>query len=135
MKGRDVRATLLTCCYAETLEREGLPASRVKFLQSLDTGTPPTRTLIATLIRAPRFATLDWSSLKAMLAMINAWTKAPVVDPQEIQNLRHPYGEQHAVQQPEQAAQTYPEQTKALNATLDHWRERIKASVADWSKQ
>ena len=91
--------------------------------------------MTAALVNDPRFATLDWSSLKAMLTLINGWTKSPVVDPQEIQNLRHPYGEQHAVQQPEQAAQVYPEQTKGLNAALDRWRASIKASVGEWSKQ
>jgi len=135
LKGLAVAGETVNWFYAETLKDEGVPHSRVKFLQALDPKSLESRAMTAALVNDPRFATLDWSSLKAMLTLINGWTKSPVVDPQEIQNLRHPYGEQHAVQQPEQAAQVYPEQTKGLNAALDRWRASIKASVGEWSKQ
>jgi hypothetical protein len=120
--------------YSETLKDEGVPHSRVKFLQSLDPNDPQTRKLLSQLVSEPRFATLDWSSLKALTTILNHWTKTPIISPEELANLQHPYGEQHAVQRPEQAAKTYPTQTAELNQALTQWREKIKTSQPQWSQ-
>lgn len=123
---------LLNWFYGETLKDEGVPHSRTRFIGSLDPKSADTRKLLAAIIAEPRFATLDWSSLKALIPILNQWTARPVVTPDEMQSLHHPYGEQHVVEQPEQAEQIYPEQTKALNQTLDDWRQKIRASTEEW---
>jgi hypothetical protein len=118
--------------YGETLKNEGVPHSRCKFLMSLDPKSPSTRKLLAVLIADQRFNTLDWSSLKTLIPIINQWTTTPIISPDELQSLQHPYGEQHVVQQPDQAADLYPAQTKELNRVLEQWREKVRASMSKW---
>lgn len=132
LRGADESPFLINWFYGETLKDEGVPHSRCKFLEALDPKSADTRKIIAGLIAEPRFSTLDWSSLKAMLQIVNTWTTSPVVSPEEIESLHHPYGEQHVVQQPENAAKIYPEQTTALNQTLNEWREKLRESTAKW---
>jgi hypothetical protein len=105
----------------------------VRFLQSLNAKDPKTRLLLTALVNDSRFTTLDWSSLKALIPILNQWTAAPIVTPEELAALQHPYGEQHAVQRPEQAAKTYPTQTAELNQTLTQWRQKVKESLPQWS--
>ncbi len=131
-RGAEESPFLINWFYGETLKDEGVPDSRCKFLESLDPKSPGTRKIIAGLIAEPRFSSLDWSSLKAMIRIINTWSASPVVSPEEIESLQHPYGEQHVVQQPQDAAKIYPEQTKALNETLNQWREKLRDSTAKW---
>jgi hypothetical protein len=133
LQGLSASTDLINWLYGETLKDEGVPHSRCKFLQSLDPSSADTRKLLAALIADPRFATLDWSSLKSLIPILNHWTTSPVVSSEDLQSLHHPYGEQHVVQQPDQAAQIYPTQTKELNQTLDTWRQKIKESTAQWS--
>jgi hypothetical protein len=123
---------LLNWFYGETLKDEGVPHSRARFLESLDAKSADTRKLLAAIIAEPRFATLDWSSLKTLIPILNQWTAKPVVTADEMQSLHHPYGEQHVVEQADQAAQIYPAQTKALNQTLNDWRQKIRASTEEW---
>jgi hypothetical protein len=131
-QGASVIPFLLNWFYGETLKDEGVPHSRARFLQSLDPKSADTRKLLAAIIAEPRFATLDWSSLKALIPILNQWTAKPIITADEMQSLHHPYGEQHVVEQPDQAAQIYPAQTKALNQTLDDWRQKIRASTEEW---
>jgi hypothetical protein len=131
-RGADESPFLINWFYGETLKDEGVPHSRCKFLEALNPKSPDTRKIIAGLIAEPRFSTLDWSSLKAMIRIINTWTARPVVSPEEMQSLEHPYGEQHVVQRPDEAAKIYPEQTKTLNDTLSHWREKLRESTGKW---
>jgi hypothetical protein len=135
LQGLPTAPDLVHWFYSETLKDEGIPHSRVKFLQSLDPDDRKTRALLSQLISERRFATLDWSSLKALTTILNHWTKTSVITPEELANLQHPYGEQHTVQSPEQAAKTYPTQTAQLNQTLAQWREKIKSSEPQWSQQ
>ena len=123
---------LLNWFYGETLKDEGVPHSRATFLQSLDPNAGDTRKLLAGLIAEPRFASLDWSSLKALIAILNQWTDKPVVSVQDMQALSHPFGEQHVVQRPDEAMHFYPDQTKALNQALEQWRQKIRESVSQW---
>jgi hypothetical protein len=125
---------LINWFYGETLKDEGVPHSRCKFLAALDPKAARTRKIIAGLIAEPRFSTLDWSSLKEMIQIVNGWTAPPVVSLEEVKSLHHPYGEQHVVQKPAEAMKIYPEQTKALNATLDQWRTKLRESTGKWFK-
>ena len=134
LQGLSSASEVIDWLYSETLKDEGVPHSRCKFLQSLDPTAPETRKLLAALIADPRFTTLDWSSLKTLIPILNHWTTSPIISPQDLQSLHHPYGEQHVVQQPDQAAQTYPTQTKELNQTLTQWRQKIKESTPQWSR-
>jgi hypothetical protein len=134
LQGLPAAPDLVHWFYGETLKDEGIPDSRVKFLQSLDPGDAKTRTLLSQLVSEPRFAGLDWSSLKALTPILNHWTQTPIISAEELTALQHPYGEQHAVQSPEQAAKTYPTQTAALNQTLVQWREKIRTSQPQWSQ-
>lgn len=134
VQGLPAAPDLVHWFYAETLKDEGVPHSRVIFLQSLNPNDPRTRTLLSQLVSEPRFDTLDWSSLKALTTIVNHWTPSPVISNDELASLQHPYGEQHAVQRPEQAAKTYPTQTAELNQTLTQWREKIKTSQPRWSQ-
>ena len=68
-----------------------------------------------------------------MLRIVNTWTASPVVSPEEIESLSHPYGEQHVVQRPEEAAKIYPEQTKTLNETLNQWRKKLETAPPNGS--
>ena len=133
LQGLSSADDLIRWFYSETLKDEGVPHSRARFLLSLDPHAPATRTLLARLILHRAFNTLDWSSLKALIPILNQWVPTPIVSPQELHDLQHPYGEQHTVQQPDQAAKTYPEQTQKLNQTLATWRQKIQASVPIWS--
>jgi hypothetical protein len=133
LQAANASADLIHWFYSETLKNEGVPHSRVKFLQSLDAKDPKTRLLLSGLVNDSQFTALDWSSLKALIAILNQWLATPVVTPDELAALQHPYGEQHAVQRPEQAAKTYPTQTTELNQTLTLWRQKIKQSLPQWS--
>lgn len=115
--------------YGETLKDEGVPHSRARFLQSLDPNDPNTKRLIRSLLFDPRMDSLDWSSLKLIIPMVNRWTKQPVISNEDVAALQHPYGEQHVVQRPDYAMKTYPDQTRALNQTLDQWRQKLKQAL------
>jgi hypothetical protein len=123
------RDVLRNWFYGETLKDEGVPHSRARFLQSLDPRDPNAKTLLASFIADDRFASLDWSSLKLVIPMVNTWARRPVISDEEVASLQHPYGEQHVVQRPAEALKTYPEQTKALNQTLAQWRQRLKDAL------
>jgi hypothetical protein len=133
LQASNATADLTHWFYSETLKNEGVPHSRAKFLQSLDPKDPKTRLLLTNLVNDSRFATLDWSSLKALIPILNEWTPTPIVSPNELSALQHPYGEQHTVQRPDQAAKTYPTQTAELNQTLIQWRQKVKESLPQWS--
>jgi hypothetical protein len=135
LQGTSSTDDLIRWFYSETLKDEGVPHSRARFLLSLDPHAPATRTLLAKLIHHLDFNTLDWSSLKALIPILNQWVQTPIVSPKELHDLQHPYGEQHTVQQPDQAAKTYPEQTPQLNQTLTTWRQKIQSSVPTWSSK
>src|SRR5207253_79757 len=119
---------ILDWFYGETLKHEGVPHSRATFLAALDPAAAQTKTVVHRLVHDPRFQALDWSSLKSVARIVNRWTAT--IPEQELASLHHPYGEQHVVEEPEQAAKTYPEQTKELNQTLANWRRRIQRSMA-----
>lgn len=120
---------ILDWFYGETLKHEGVPHSRATFLSALDPAAPQTRAFVQRLVKDPRFQTLDWSSLKSVARIVNRWTAT--IPEQELTSLHHPYGEQQVVEEPDQAAKTYPEQTKKLNQTLADWRQRIRKSIGD----
>lgn len=123
------RDVLRNWFYGETLKDEGVPHSRARFLQSLDPRDPNAKTLLTSFIADDRFASLDWSSLKLVIPMVNTWARRPVISDEEVASLQHPYGEQHVVQRPAEAMKTYPGQTKALNQTLAQWRQRLKDAL------
>lgn len=119
--------------YREPLEHQGVPTSRCKFLNSFTKdSSAPVRVLFAHVIADPRFDTLDWSSLKAMIAIVNSWTKQPVVSLDETRDLGHVLGEQRFIENVAKAEEKYPEETRRVLATLATWREHLRASVKEW---
>lgn len=134
LEGLGASARLVDWFYGETLKHEGVPHSRCMFLQALDSKSPASRQMVVKLIEEPRFAGLDWSSLKSLIPLINAFAARDIISESEVRNVQHPYGEQHVVQFPDQAMKTFPQQTQKLNADLAGWRKRIQAAVVEWNK-
>lgn len=134
LEGLDASARLVEWFYSETLKHEGVPHSRCMFLQALDSKSPASRQMVVKIVQDPRFAGLDWSSLKSLIPLVSAFAARDIISDSEVRSVQHPYGEQHVVQFPDQAMKTFPQQTQKLNADLAGWRKRIQASVVEWNK-
>lgn len=134
LEGLDASARLVEWFYGETLKHEGVPHSRCMFLQAQDPKSPASRQMVVKIVEDPRFAGLDWSSLKSLIPLVNAFAGREVISDAEVRSVQHPYGEQHVVQFPDQAMKTFPQQTQKLNDDLAGWRKRIQASVVEWNK-
>lgn len=91
------------------------------------------RRLLAILVADKRFDEWEARELEGLAQALNRSSLKPVVDPEELRNLRHPLGLDYVDRYPEKAMEKNPQETQALMDKLSHWRVAIRAEVATWS--
>jgi len=121
--------------YTESPRRGHFPHSRALFLRLVTRQAGPAlRLLIAGIVSDSRLESLDWQTLESLATTVNAVAKKAVVPPAELERASHPLGMAHFHWERERAAEQYPKETAELLKVLEGWRERLRASVAEWSK-
>ncbi|PQO41947.1 HEAT repeat domain-containing protein [Blastopirellula marina] len=100
--------------------------SRIRLIQAMQ-DDPHGREMIAKIIQDQRLDDLDWQSLRQLIQTVNAWTASPVVTEEDLQAARHPLGISHYHWEKERARKDYPAETKALEANLQDWRNKLHA--------
>ncbi len=90
------------------------------------------RRLLVRIVRDERFEQLDWGTLEFFIKGLNRNLLHPVVSSHELDSTSHPLGKSHVHGMMERARQLHPRETAELLATLESWRERIRARLSDW---
>jgi hypothetical protein len=108
--------------YGEKVETNPHTPQTEIFLRSVrGVRAPADRKLLARLVTDPRLNTLDHQSLRAVIEVVNGWTKQPVVD---VRDLRPAW---------EHGGWT-PETPRDLQVVAG-WRERLRKSLAEWQPE
>lgn len=100
--------------------------ARVRLIQAMQDDSHG-REMIAKIIQDQRLDNLDWQSLRQLVQTVNSWTASPVVTEEDLQAARHPVGSAHYHWEKERARKDYPAETKALEANLQDWRNKLQA--------
>lgn len=90
------------------------------------------RRMFGRLASDDRFAEASPTALVAILRWLNQTQLAPIVDDEDLRNLRHPWGADRGWFDREQAAADHPGETAAMVATMARWRQAIADHVRDW---
>lgn len=131
LRGKEESKYLIDWYYSETPDKWWTtPSCRVKFIRALQSD-PNGKSMVAAIIRDPRFSTIDWQAESQLVETVNSWCKAPIVTNDEFQKAWHPLGSSYD-REIADAEKKYPEQTKALRALLEDWRKRLLASLQEW---
>jgi len=92
------------------------------------------RSLLAELVKDPRFEQTDWHTLRHLIEGLNRWTKEPILTPEEMRDLQHPTGSYHFVLDLPGHRAKHPQETARVLKTLADWRQRVRDSVPQWSQ-
>jgi hypothetical protein len=95
-----------------------------------DLGRPEGRVLLRTILEDPRLDRTTPTVMRGLALACNAQAAGdesePPFGPREPWDLSHPLGIDHYSNAPEEAAEAWPEQSKALEATMTEWRARMR---------
>lgn len=118
--------------YAPKPERATLLLGEASFVRLIGPGADA-RTPVARIVMDDRFEAVKWSALEELVRWVNGWVLRPVVAPDEIEGIRYPMTAQQFESTQAKAEEQYPNETAELRRTLQDWRDRLRASVPDWS--
>jgi len=120
--------------YTESPQHAHFPHSRALWLQLVAGQLKAAlRNLIAAIVSDYPLASLDWQTLEALAKTVNAVAGKAVVPPSDLEKASHPLGPAHFHRQRERATEKYPLQTAELLSVLAGWREKMRASLPEWS--
>lgn len=114
--------------FAEVPQRGAFGFGRTRFAVGL--GAPVHAPLLRAILRDERLATLDWQTLRCLGDAANQHATEPVIPPQELRGLSHPFGMGHYHWQREAAREQHPDATATLETTLARWRR----ALATWAR-
>jgi hypothetical protein len=107
--------------FGEKVEKHIHATQTELFLERIkEARAPANRKLVERLITDKRLNKLDHQSLRALVFVVNDWTRKPVIEPAEL----WPNWEKHT---------QWPE-TAADERILDEWREKLRGSVESWRR-
>lgn len=130
--GKAERKYLIDWYYSETPDKWWTtPSCRVEFIRMLQSD-PNGKSMVAAIIRDPRFSTTDSQAESQLVETVNGWCKSPIVTRDELQKAWHPLGRDYDRETTE-AEKQFPKETEALRALLEDWRKRLLASLPEWA--